>query len=194
MTHREKIEQYLREGRTVSGGHHGASGTQKAGQTASFQDQGQQQKLTGQAQDTLSQFEGPVQQSPFYKALYSQGIESTSNAYDRARANMNQRANMAGFGYNQPITQGANSQLDAQEARSLADVPRSAMLSAAGPAMQAAGQTGSMGMGYGQQGLGYYDATAQQDINRQRSGLWNQLWNLPQTAASGFGAYMGAQR
>ena len=183
MTHRERIEQYLREGRTVSGGHHGRSGTQKMGEQTSMADKGKQDQLTGQAQGTLGQFEGPVQDSPFYSALKNTGIEATSQAYDRARANTAQRANMAGFGYNQPITQGAQTSLDRSEASDLARVPQEAMLSAAPLALQAAGQTGSMGMGYGSQGLGYYDAASQQDMQRQRSGLYNNLWNLGTTIA-----------
>jgi len=170
--------------------HHGRSGTQKMGEQTSQADQTKMQNYTGQAQGTLGQFEGPVQKSPFYKSLYNQGVEATSNAYDRAKANVTQRANMAGFGYNQPVTQGASSQMDAAEAKSMSQVPEQAMLGAAPLALQAAGQTGSMGLGVGAQGVGYYGDAANQDMQRQKSGLWNQLWNLYDSTAQGAGAAM----
>lgn len=118
-------------------------------------DLAQQKNLTGKAQGTLDQFEGPVQDSPFYKALLTTGIEGTSRAYDTARSNQRARANMSGFGYTQPVAQGGENQLQAQETSDLAKVPRDAALGTAPLALQAAGQTGSMGMGYGNQALGW---------------------------------------
>jgi hypothetical protein len=146
--------------------HSGAAHQQRAQATTDF---GQQGNLTGQAQGTLGQFEGPVQNSPFYKSLLNTGIQSTSNAYQNARSNMRQQANAAGFGYSQPAAQGADNQLQAQEASAMANVPQQAMLGAAPLSMQAAGQTGQMGMGYGGQGAGLIGSNASDVM-----GLYNQ--------------------
>lgn len=170
---------------------------------------GQQNQLTGQAtgalgqaQGSLGQFEGPVQQSPFYKALLDTGISSTSGAYQNAQANMNQRANAAGFGYEQPINQGANAQLGAQEASALAQVPNTAMVEATRPELLAAGETAGIGRDYGQLGgqygqealglggeaLGYgaqqlganqQAANLQQQRNQATQGLWSALAAIP---------------
>lgn len=148
--------------------YHSGAGHQQRQQASS--DFNAQSGLTKQAQGTLGQFEGPVQQSPFYKALLTQGTEGTSNAYNQARSNMRARANQAGFGYTQPVEQGGENQLDAAEASSLARVPDEAMLEATGPALSAAGQTGQMGMGYGSQGVSLLNPNAQNSNNN------NQWW------------------
>lgn len=166
--------------------HSGAGHQQRQQATSDF---GQQGNLTNQAQGTLSQFEGPVQQSPFYKALLNTGIQSTSNAYSNARANMRQKANAAGFGYSQPVAQGTDDQLQAEEASAMAQVPTNATIAATQPALTAAGQTGALGMGYGQQGSGLLNANAQ-----QQGGLYNSLLNIGQGGIQGAGAYYGAQR
>jgi len=170
----------------------GKSGTQQTAEATQVSDQAQQDKLTGAAQGTLSQFEGPVQNSPFYKALLTQGTEATSRAYDTARANTASRAKAAGFGYAQPIAQGAQDQVGSQEAEALARLPGDTMLQAAQPAQQAAGETAQIGANYGQQGsAALNNATTLQNTNSQNS-LWNKLWSLPQSAAQGVGAYIGA--
>lgn len=98
-----------------------------------------------QAQATLSQFEGPVDQSPFYKALLTQGIESTSKAYQGAVASARSRAQQAGYGYSQPAENAAEGGIAAQGAESLAAQPGKALLGAAPMALEAAGQTASLG-------------------------------------------------
>lgn len=148
--------------------HSGAGHQQRRQATSDF---GQQGQLTGQAQGTLGQFEGPVNQSPFYKSLLATGIQDTSNAYQNARSNMRQQANAAGFGYNQPVTQGADNQLQAREASDMARVPMEAELGAAPLSLQAAGQTGSMGMGYGAQGAGLLNPNAKNTFDLYRQGI-----------------------
>lgn len=172
MTWTEQVEQYLREGRTVSGGTSAKSGQQKQAENIANQDFSQQKNLTGTAQSTLGQFEGPVQQSPFYKSLLTTGIESTSQAYDNAAANQRQKANAAGFGYTQPVAQGADNQLRAKEATDLAAVPREAAVATAPLSLEASRQTGSMGMNAGSQGLSALDLAANQQ-NRRRGWLQN---------------------
>lgn len=189
--------------------HHGKSGQQKLAEQQSANsiaqqqaDQSQMNNLTNAAnrtlntaQGSLGQFEGPVQQSPFYKALLTSGIESTSNAYDQARANTAQRAQMAGFGYSQPITQGADNQLAAREAETQASLPREAMLETAPLTMRAAEDTigigrdkAGMGQAYGQQGLQYgqqadnYNQQAY-GMNKQRGSIWNDLLKVGQIGA-----------
>ena len=179
--------------------HHGKTGQQKVAEqqtgtdiTNQNNDVNQQQQLTGAAQGTLSQFEGPVQNSPFYKALLTSGIEGTSGAYDTARSNMKAQENQAGFGYNQPVAQGADNQLQAQEASDLAKVPNTAMTEAAPLSLSAAGTTANMGMGYGSQAQGW-DSAAQgwnnsaYNMNQKRGSLFNTLLQSGMQAGQGLG-------
>jgi hypothetical protein len=165
--------------------HSGKTGQQKQAEQTANTDLAQQGALTGQAQGTLGQFEGPVQQSPFYKSLMTTGTEATSNAYNNARTNMRARANQAGFGYQQPVEQGAESQLGASEATALGNLPAQTAVEATGPALQAAGQTGGMGMGYGAQGLSALNSAY--GMQKGRSGLWNQLFGAGMGAGQGLG-------
>jgi hypothetical protein len=135
----------------------------------------QNQALTNDAQGTLSQFEGPVQNSPFYKALLTQGTEQTSNAYGNAQANQRQQANMSGFGYNSPTAQGGQAQLQSQEAGALAAEPQQAMTQAAQSALQAAGETGQLAGQQGQMATSFNNAAQQE----QQNSLWNRLWGGP---------------
>lgn len=160
---------------------HSGSGHQERKQATS--DFGKQGQLTDTAQGTLSQFEGPVQQSPFYKALLTTGIQDTSDAYQTARSNMRANANAAGFGYNQPVTMGADNQLQAKEASALARVPQDAMIAATAPALTAAGDTAGMGMGYGTQGAGLLT-----NNTRNTTGLYNNLLGAAIQGAAGVGA------
>lgn len=165
------------------------TGTSIGNQNADTQ---QQSNLTGAAQGTLGQFEGPVQNSPFYKSLLTTGIQNTSDAYQNAAANTKARANAAGFGYNQPVAQGADNQLQAQETSALAKVPQTAMAEAAPLSLEAAGQSGQMGMGYGNQALGWGNQAqgwnnAAYGMNRNRSNMWNQLLQTGAGAAQGLG-------
>jgi hypothetical protein len=156
--------------------HHGKSGQQKVAENQTGYALGQQKYLSDKSQGTLNQFEGPVQDSPFYKALTTTGIENTSRAYDRAKSGMRERANMSGFGYNQPVEQGGENQLASQEASSLAEVPRDAMLSVAPLALGAAGQTGNAALEFGRQGM---DANQMAyGMNKQRGSIWDDLFKV----------------
>lgn len=186
----ETVECYLREGRTVSGGKQGKTGQQKTDEGRATADFNKGNQLTDTAQGTLGQFEGPVNQSPFYKAMLTTGIEGTSQAYDNARTNMKAKANAAGFGNAQPVSQGVDNQIDAQEAGAMADVPRQALLSAAPLSMQAAGQTGSMGMGYGSQGSGYDQQAG--TLEMQRKSFLDRLNQVGQFVGNVGGGIAGA--
>lgn len=165
--------------------HTGKSGQQKNAEAQTKVEQGNEAKDTAAAQSTYGQFEGPVEKSPFYKAMLTNGIESTSSAYNNARSNMAAKANQAGFGYSQPIAQGGGNQMAAAEAESLARVPRDAMISAAPLSMQAAGGSASMANAEGGRGEQYNnDAYGMQ---KGRAGLWNQLFQAGVSAATGMG-------
>lgn len=143
------------------------------------------------AQGTNAQFEGPVDKSPFYKALERTGIESTSNAYQGARANMRARANATGFGgSNQPIVAGAESQMDVAEGRDLAAVPGKALTAAAPLSLEASKQTADMGTASGAQGVGYFgegvglEKQYQDQVFQQQQAMWNALSQIPQDLAA----------
>lgn len=130
----------------------------------------QQEQQTGMdnqatAQGTLSQFEGPVQNSPFYKALKTAGTESTADAYASAKSNTAARAKAAGFGSQQPIAQGAQDQVGAEEAKAQAQVPGRALVQATGPALTAAGETA--GIGASQTGAGVQYSGQEVDLEKQ---------------------------
>ena len=145
----------------------GKTGQQKQAENVANQDFGTQTADMGAAQGTLSQFEGPVQNSPFYKSLLTTGIQNTSNAYQNAASNQKAQANAAGFGQNQPVAQGANNQLQAQETSALAQVPQTAMTEAAPLSLAAAGQSGQMGESAGSQGLNALNLASQLQLKRQ---------------------------
>jgi hypothetical protein len=147
------------------------------------------------AQGTLGQFEGPVQQSPFYKALYNTGTEGVSNAYQNVLSNTRARAKAAGFGEQQPVTQGAESQIESQEAKQLANVGPQATIAAGDKALQAAGETAGIGASQQGTGLGYMTGVSapleqqyQNQMNQRNQGLWNSLFKIGQIGAAPFTA------
>jgi hypothetical protein len=163
--------------------HSGAGHQQRVQATNDFSQEG---NLTNAAQSTDSQFEGPVQNSPFYKALLTTGIQNTSNAYQNARSSEAANAKAAGFGYNQPVAQGADNQLRAQETSALANVPDQAMEAAAPLSLEAAQNSGQMGLGYGNQGVSLLNA------NANKPSIWQSLLQTGMQsagAAAGGGAF-----
>lgn len=147
--------------------HTGAGHQQRVQASTDFANQGNEANA---AQSTNSQFEGPVQNSPFYKSLLTTGIQNTSNAYQNAASNTRANAAAAGFGANQPVAQGANNQLQAQEASALAQVPQTAMTEAAPLSLQASNQSGNLATSTGAQGTSLLNANA-----GNTTGLYNQL-------------------
>ena len=167
---------------------HHKSGQQKAAESIEAQDAQQRADQQNRANQTLGQFQGPVEQSPFYKALLTTGTESTSRAYDRARANTARRAQMAGFGYEQPVTQGAQTQVDAEEASALAQVPQNSLVRASQPALQAGGVAQNTAMGYGNQEMDALSMADQMQQRRRRGtqGLFSAIANVAPYAAAPF--------
>jgi hypothetical protein len=98
-----------------------------------------QQNLLTRNNATGSQFEGPVTESPYYKALVSAGTAATTGAYKNAQAAVRARANAAGYNYTQPVEQGAEGELGNEEASALSKVPTNAAIAAVQPALQQEG-------------------------------------------------------
>jgi len=157
----------------------GRSKVESTALSNSANDQAGEQSDYGTAQGTLSQFEGPVQDSPYYKSLVATGTDSTTQAYNNAQENARSAANQAGFGYEQPVTQGAESGVQAQEASALAQIPSQAAAQAAPLSLEAAGQTANMGTQLGNQALGYFgDATSlEEQYQQMQQAFLNQLEN-----------------
>ena len=91
-------------------------GSPAIGQTQGYAQAGQQQ---GEADETLtnaagnlSSLNGPNPGStPYYKALLTSGTQATADAYKNAQSNLLAKSRNAGFGYTQPATTGAQSEL-----------------------------------------------------------------------------------
>jgi hypothetical protein len=159
------------------------SALQGTASTISTQNQGAGLANQNTAQGTLAQYEGPVQQSGLYKALYNSGTQATSDAYQNAAANTAAKANAAGFGeQTSGVTQGAEAQTGAAGAKALAQVPEQATIAATAPQLQAASTTA--GIGASQQGEGVQWAQGveeplvqqQQDQSFQaKNALWQSL-------------------
>lgn len=161
------------------------SGMIGEGKSISAQDRAGQTADYGKAQGTLDQFEGPVQNSPFYKALLTTGTDATSTAYDSAVSNSRSRAKGAGFGYNQPIAGTAEDQIRSREASDLGALPGKAAAEAAPLSLQAAGQTAGMGTALGSEGADYFKSVVplesqyQDQLFQQQQALWNSLAQIP---------------
>lgn len=131
-----------------------------------------QTNVLNQADQEYSQFTGPnMTSSPFYKTLVTTGTDSTTSAYNKAKANMAAKANAAGFGYASPAAATGDNQVEAQEASDVAKVPTQAVQTAADYGLRAAEGLQTTGAQEGQQSLGYEDAgvslqnTRSQDVN-----------------------------
>lgn len=153
------------------------------------QQNAQRDKLTGQAQSGLNYFEGSdPTQSPLYKSLVTTGREGVAGGFNNASAAMKSRANQAGFGYNTPTEQGAQTQLDAAQGSAEAKVPGEALQQTIAPELQALSQTGNLAQQYN--GAPYYgmatDIQKQNDSNTMQ--IWKQYLAGAQAAAGGAGA------
>lgn len=148
------------------------------------QDQAQQNSLNNTAQGTLSQFEGPVQNSPYYKSLLATGTEGATSAYNAAKANLNQEAATAGFTPASSSLPGAATELNASEAQTLAGEPASAAQEATSAAIPAAEATANIGNEYGTEAEGYSSQNTQLEEQlqalqaQQQMGLLSALANV----------------
>lgn len=159
--------------------------------SVSDQQRAAQGEKYGQAQGTLNQFEGPVQDSPFYKALKTAGTDSTANAYQSAKSNVRARAKSAGFGTS-PVGEGATAGIESEEAKAQARVPGEALVEATGPALSAAGKTADMGTSLGSTGSQYFgDASSMENAYQQAAAarsaaMWGALGQVGSAATGAF--------
>lgn len=129
-----------------------------------------------------------VQDTDMYKRTLGQATEDTSTAYDSVRAKRSAAARMAGFGYEQPATQGDQTSVDAMEAHDVGDLPRSVANDVEGMRQQAASMRGSMAATYqgaNSQDLGTWNNAEQQRQARQAA-MWSKIAGLGVTAATEF--------
>lgn len=141
------------------------------------------------AQGTLSQFEGPVQSSPYYKSLLTNGTEATSSAYNNVAANAKTAANKAGFNYTQPAATGAETEVQGQEAAALGSLPTKAAEAAAPLSVQAAQDTAGIGASQQATGLGYETGVAaplENTYQNSQQNFWKSLSSIPGTVTGAF--------
>ena len=152
---------------------------------------------------TLKQYQGNLRESPLYQSLLTSGTQSTNHSYDDAQAATRMRANASGFGYAQPVAQGADKQLDNQRAAALAQMPNQALQGAVGPQLQAA-QMGlqAAGMPLQAAGLGLRAAELPlQAAGMQQQGILGQANLMNQQGMAyngapyyGYGTQLAQQR
>jgi len=160
----------------------GRSPVQKKAQSLSSQNAAAGAGKQETAQGTLSQFEGPVQDSPFYKSLLSTNMDSTANAYRNAAATAKRNAAGAGFAESSPVAQGAEAETGAEEAAALARVPGETMVQATAPTLSAASTTAGIGASQQGTGLGYETGAVvplEEQYQNSQQALWNALAKIP---------------
>lgn len=159
--------------------------------TAQSQSLGQQQAgeaNIGRAQDTLSQFEGPITSSPYYKSLVATGTDATSNAYENAKAATAARARQAGFGYETPIGEAASRETEGAEAGALARVPTQAIEATAPLELEAAKATGELGTSELESGNRLFAGGVvplEEEYMKRKQDFTNRLWNMGSAAITG---------
>ena len=89
----------------------------------SSQERGQGQQNIDTGEQTIQNAVTNPTQSPLYKAIYNTEASGMSKAYDNAAASQRAKAEQSGFGYAQPATQGADTELRAKEASSIGQLP-----------------------------------------------------------------------
>ena len=103
----------------------GPGAAERQAQTNTAQDRMERAKQQAQFDSDVAPLEkGKIQDTEYYKDQLGRGTEDTSLAYDQVRSNRSAKARMAGFGYEQPLTQGDASSIDALEAHDIGDMPR----------------------------------------------------------------------
>lgn len=162
----------------------------KSGQSISAQDRAGQAQDYGTAQGTYGQFEGPVNQSPFYKALLTSGTDAAATQGANAKSAARARGKAAGFGYAQPAENVAEAGIDASTAATEAALPARTAAVAAPLSLEAAKGTESMGTALGQEGESYFkdvvplEEQYQTQLQQQQQALWNAIGAVPQDLAT----------
>jgi len=117
--------------------------------------------------------------SQFRKNLTSQMGSQLATGGENALSNIRQRALASGFGFNQPITAGAESGLQSELARQRSEIPLRVEQQAAPLELAAAGQ-------YQPQGYFNQAMQAAREEEARKGGLWGGLANLGLGIASSF--------
>lgn len=166
---------------------HGRASTgERYGYARSQNDSDKADAQTGQVNSNLSQFDGPVQSTPFYKSMLQQGTSSTNQAYDNAKRNMRTSMEGAGIGGSSGAVQGNDAAMEGQRSSALGQVGTNATQAATGLQMQANQQRlGEAGM-YSGAGLGYFGDANQAEIERlkSQSGLGQMAMQAAMMAAT----------
>ena len=151
------------------------------GENTGYQQSAADVNKTNQLTDTVnqnnSQFNGPVQQTPYYKSLLKAGTDSTNQAYDNASRNLKMSMEGAGVSGASGAVQGNTAAMGAQRASSLGQVQTGAVSEATNKQMQADQQALQEAGMYSGAGLGYFGGANQAEsdrLNRQGS-FWNGL-------------------
>jgi hypothetical protein len=132
-------------------------------------------KLIEPASGALARYYSPEGMSEYAKTQQTLRESDTNKAFNNSLAANRMRARMAGFGYEQPLTQAGDMYTENARAAELARIPAETQSEAARLGLQAIGQQqGFAGM---YQPMGYYNTGAQQYENEaaRRGGLWRAL-------------------
>ena len=158
----------------------------------------------GKTEGGLAQYEGPLEDTAFYRAQVRRGTEATARSFDQSRVAMRGRARSAGFGYEQPASIGSEGAIEQGRAAALSRVPGEAAIATAPLQMRAIGlRTQQAGiyqpLGYEAAALGQqqFGLQAQELRKRRKTSLWRSIAKVGLTAASPFtggttGAMAGA--
>ena len=155
----------------------GPSQGQTMGYDQSTQQQNKANNLGDQVTANNSQFNGPVQNTPYYKSLLQSGTQTTNQAYDNSARNLKQSMEGAGVGGASGAVQGNTAAVGAQRAASLGTVGTSAIQGATQMQQNAnAQQLQQAGMDSGA-AQGYYSGGNQAELQRlqQQGSLFNGL-------------------
>jgi hypothetical protein len=150
---------------------------QNMGYSQSTADQAKTDSLTNQVNQNNSQFNGPVESTPYYKSLLQSGTTSTNQAYDNASRNMKQSMEGAGVSGASRVAAGNNGAIGASRAAALGTVGTSAVQGATQMQQQANAQSLQEAGMYSGAGLGYYSGANQAELAQlqQQGSMWNGL-------------------
>lgn len=151
-----------------------------AAETTGYQTQSDLQKRSTGAIDQVTanngQFNGPVQDTAYYKSMLAAGTDSTNAAYDAASRNVKLASAGAGVGGSSGATQGNVAATEAQRASDLGKVQQGAISDTTDKQLTANGQQ-LQGAATEQSGAtSALDEASQAEIARMKQGsLWSNL-------------------
>lgn len=169
-------------------------------QTISAQERGSGQSNIDEGTGLEKQAVTDPTSSPLYKALYSTEAGKMSQAYDNASANTTARARTAGFGYQQPVAQGAQDELRARQASDIGHLPGEVMRETVPMELQAGRDISGVGLGELRAGNEMFTQGAvplekqYQDYSLGYTPLWQRAAQgaLKGATKGGFGAALAA--